>query len=201
MNRQNSKKSKTFWRNSAKIKLKRTKEAFKSPWNPWIIPIEKWGIPGTYDKPIGSVQVLKPRPVSKPKRRLSLAPRPRPRPRPRGISKKSKPKLAKASVKQEEVVEVESDYDDPRPGSSGLGRAEEEEEEEVVESEPDSDDPRPSVQQEEEEEEVESEPHELWMFDKKGSLIDALDVLRNPEIVDDFVRAIRTAAESSDDSD
>ena len=102
---------------------------------------------------------------------------------------------------EEEVVESEPDSDDPRPGSSGLGRAEEEEEEEVVESEPDSDDPRPSVQQEEGEEEVESEPHELWMFDKKGTLIDALDVLRNPEIVDDFVRAIRTAAESSDDSD
>ena len=258
MNRKNLKKSKTFWRNSTNIELKRTEEAFISPWNPWIIPIEKWGIPGTFDKPIGSVRVLKPRPVSKPKRRLQWA------------SKKSKNKLTALKKlwrkqREEEVVEVEPDYDNPRPGCSGLVRAacvqevEEEEsdnddprpgcsgsvraasvqpeEEEVVEVEPDYDNPRPgcsglgraacvkeeeeeesdyddprpgwsgsvravSVQQEEEEEEeVEIEPDELWMFDRKGWLVDAFDVFRNPEIVADFLKAMRTASDSSDDSD
>ena len=138
MNRQNSKKSKkskTFWRKSVKIELERTEEAFVSPWNPWIIPIEQWGIPGTYDKPIGSVQVLKPQPVLKSKRRLQEA------------SKKSKKKLtalkrgtrkqrkedprpdcsglataASVQPEEEEVVEVDPDYDDPRPGCSGSAR-------------------------------------------------------------------------------
>ena len=228
MNRKNLKKSKTFWRNSTNIELKRTEEAFISPWNPWIIPIEKWGIPGTFDKPIGSVRVLKPRPVSKPKRRLQWA------------SKKSKNKLTalKRAVwrkqREEEVVEVEPDYDNPRPGCSGSVRAAsvQQEEEEVVEVEPDYDNPRPGCSglgraacvkeeeeeesdyddprpgcsgsvraEEEEEEEVEIEPDELWMFDRKGWLVDAFDVFRNPEIVADFLKAMRTAADSSDDSD
>ena len=196
MNRKNLKKSKTFWRNSTNIELKRTEEAFISPWNPWIIPIEKWGIPGTFDKPIGSVRVLKPRPVSKPKRRLQWA------------SKKSKNKLTalKRAVwrkqREEEVVEVEPDYDNPRPGCSGLGRAACVKEEEEEES--DYDDPRPGCSgsvRAEEEEEVEIEPDELWMFDRKGWLVDAFDVFRNPEIVADFLKAMRTAADSSDDSD
>ena len=210
MNRQNSKKSKkskTFWRKSVKIELKRTEEAFVSPWNPWIIPIEQWGIPGTYDKPIGSVQVLKPQPVLKSKRRLQEA------------SKKSKKKLTalkRGTRKQrkEEGVEVEPDYDNPRPDCSGLATAAsvQPEEEEVVEVDPDYDDPRPgcseleratSVPEEEEDEEQagEIEANEMWSVDRKGWLVDGFDVLRHPEIVDDFLKAMRAAAASSDDSD
>lgn len=86
--------------------------------------------------------------------------------------------IPRPDLEQEEEEEQQEvvDYDNPQPGCSGLGRV-------------------ASMKQEKEE----LANDLMWRFDKKGWL--ALDILRHPEVVDEFLRAMREAAETSDDSD